>query len=237
MSASQPIASQRRFFGAGELAPASMSPPLASPSPFWRGSLLTLVVGAHAAALLLTLALRTVPASIENLPMTVDLLEPAPPQPTTQPKPQPVAAPTPHKARPTAPRLAQQFQLETTRSLAATSEAPVATPAPPAPPAPTAPSAESTSPARFDVDYLNNPPPPYPPLSKRLGEEGRVVLRVLVTPQGAAETLEIKTSSGSPRLDGAAADTVRHWRFVPARRGDTAIQSWVLVPIVFKLEK
>ena len=70
-----------------------------------------------------------------------------------------------------------------------------------------------------------------------MGEEGRVILRVLVTPQGAAETLEVKTSSGSPRLDAAAVNTVRNWRFVPARRGEATVQSWVLVPIVFKLEK
>ena len=68
-------------------------------------------------------------------------------------------------------------------------------------------------------------------------EEGKVTLRVLVTPQGTAESIEVKTSSGSTRLDEAALRTVRQWKFIPARRGDAAIQSWVLVPVIFKLEK
>ena len=39
------------------------------------------------------------------------------------------------------------------------------------------------------------------------------------------------------RLDEAAQKTVRNWRFIPAKRGDTAVQSFVLVPIIFKLEQ
>jgi protein TonB len=70
-----------------------------------------------------------------------------------------------------------------------------------------------------------------------MGEEGKVVLRVLVSPKGTAESIEIKTSSGSTRLDEAALNTVRHWKFIPAKRGDSPIQSWVLVPIIFKLEQ
>ena len=37
-------------------------------------------------------------------------------------------------------------------------------------------------------------------------------------------------------LDDAALQTVRRWRFVPARRGDTPVESWVDVPIIFRLE-
>jgi protein TonB len=90
--------------------------------------------------------------------------------------------------------------------------------------------------ARFDADYLRNPAPPYPAMSRRLREQGKVFLRVRVTPEGAAGDLEIKTSSGSARLDESALRTVRHWRFIPARRGGAAVASWVVVPIIFKLE-
>ena len=38
------------------------------------------------------------------------------------------------------------------------------------------------------------------------------------------------------RLDRAAQEAVTRWRFVPARRGDVAVEAWVLVPIVFKLQ-
>lgn len=98
-------------------------------------------------------------------------------------------------------------------------------------------SGDGSSQARFDADYLRNPAPPYPAISRRMREEGKVTLRVLVTPQGTAESVEVKTSSGSARLDEAALRTVRQWRFIPARRGDTAVQSWVLVPVIFKLEQ
>ena len=89
---------------------------------------------------------------------------------------------------------------------------------------------------RFDADYLSNPAPAYPPLSRRMGEEGKTVLRVHVEPGGRPSQIEIKTSSGSPRLDQAAQDAVWRWKFVPARRGDEAIAAWVLVPILFTLK-
>lgn len=96
---------------------------------------------------------------------------------------------------------------------------------------------DTGSSARFDADYLRNPPPPYPPMSRRMGETGKVLLRVLVNADGTAANVELKTSSGSSRLDDSALRTVRRWRFVPAKRGDTPVQSWVVVPIIFKLEQ
>ncbi|WP_211364127.1 energy transducer TonB [Propionivibrio limicola] len=96
---------------------------------------------------------------------------------------------------------------------------------------------DSASSARFDADYLRNPPPPYPPMSRRMGETGKVLLRVLVNADGSAANVELKTSSGSSRLDDSALRTVRKWRFIPAKRGDTPVQSSVVVPIIFKLEQ
>jgi protein TonB len=69
-----------------------------------------------------------------------------------------------------------------------------------------------------------------------MGEAGRVILRVLVTPTGSPERVELRTSSGSTRLDGAALETVQRWKFVPARQGETPVPAWVLVPILFTLE-
>jgi len=89
---------------------------------------------------------------------------------------------------------------------------------------------------RFDAAYLKNPEPDYPALSKRLGEEGRVLLRVLVTPDGLAEQVEVRQSSGHARLDQAALTTVKRWRFTPARRGEERLAAWVLVPLSFQLE-
>ena len=94
---------------------------------------------------------------------------------------------------------------------------------------------EGTQP-RFDADYLHNPRPVYPPMSRRMGEEGKVFLRVRVEADGRPSQVEIKTSSGSPRLDQAAEDAVRRWRFIPAKRGGEAVSAWVIVPISFNLK-
>jgi protein TonB len=106
---------------------------------------------------------------------------------------------------------------------------------PPAPPAPT--SVPEVVPPRFDAAYLDNPAPAYPPLARRAGEQGRVLLRVHVTSDGRADDVHVRETSGSPRLDAAAQDTVRQWRVVPARQGDQAVAAWVLVPITFSLAR
>lgn len=137
----------------------------------------------------------------------------------------------------------------------AASALPSAQPAPPATPAddgdaaqadakpqsaaPAAPVAHASPPPlvppRFDAGYLNNPKPAYPLAARRLGEEGTVLLHVQVSPQGHPARIEVKTSSGSERLDAAALSAVARWRFIPARQGEDAVTAWVLVPLVFKM--
>ncbi|HEY7986747.1 MAG TPA: energy transducer TonB [Methylophilaceae bacterium] len=90
-------------------------------------------------------------------------------------------------------------------------------------------------PPRFGVSYLNNPAPAYPPVSRRLGEQGRVVLKVLVNTAGNPESVALDTGSGSDRLDQAAIDAVKQWRFVPAKRNGQALSAYVLVPLKFSL--
>lgn len=90
--------------------------------------------------------------------------------------------------------------------------------------------------ARHDAAYLQNPAPAYPKISRRRGEEGKVLLRVRILTDGRADTVEIAESSGHPRLDEAALEAVRHWRFVSARQGDTPFDSWLRVPVVFRLD-
>jgi len=69
-----------------------------------------------------------------------------------------------------------------------------------------------------------------------MGEHGKVMLRVYVSAQGRAERVEVRTSSGSQRLDQAARAAVEQWKFVPARQGDDPVAAWVIVPITFVLE-
>lgn len=115
-------------------------------------------------------------------------------------------------------------------------ESPVVATAPPVEKV-VAPPPVDTVPPRFDAAYLDNPAPLYPASAKRAGEEGRVLLRVLVSADGSARTVEIAKTSGFDRLDAAAIDAVRQWRFVPAHRGGAAVAAHVNVPVVFTLRR
>ncbi|MCC7548249.1 MAG: energy transducer TonB [Burkholderiales bacterium] len=116
--------------------------------------------------------------------------------------------------------------------------APVAqVPAPPQPqPAPPMVQERPATQPLYSADYLRNPKPRYPLVSRRMGEEGLVMLRVFVTSSGEPTQVELKESCGFPRLDQAAQDVVKSWRFVPARRGESPVDAWVLVPIRFTLK-
>ena len=92
------------------------------------------------------------------------------------------------------------------------------------------------TPPGFNAAYLRNPPPRYPVSARRNGEQGTVTLRVLVTREGGASTVSVDKTSGSTALDQAAVEAVRGWKFVPARQGAQAVEAWVLVPVVFRLE-
>ncbi|MGL6071203.1 energy transducer TonB [Craterilacuibacter sp.] len=89
---------------------------------------------------------------------------------------------------------------------------------------------------QYRGDYLHNPRPAYPPLSLELAESGTVELRVDVSAAGQALAVELAKSSGYPRLDRAAREAVRQWRFTPARRGAQAIAHRFVVPIHFSLK-
>lgn len=87
-----------------------------------------------------------------------------------------------------------------------------------------------------NADYLQNPLPAYPPISRRLNEQGRTMLRVLIGADGKPQATEIAKSSGFARLDDAALATVMRWRFVPGKRGGVAEAMWFNVPINWVLE-
>lgn len=208
--------------------------PAEQPLPFWRRSAaLSSVVGLHVLALLVAFGMATSPELVKPLQaLTVRMLDATPPKPRVEPPKPPLPA-SPRKA-PLAPppvmTAAAPVAAAPTFTVAPQPE-PRPVEAPPAPPAPPAIVA-----ARFDADYLQNPKPVYPAISRRLGEEGKVVLRVRVSAQGASLAVEIKQSSGFPRLDAAARAAVEKWRFVPARQGSEAVEATVLVPLNFTLD-
>lgn len=186
------------------------------------------------------------PARVAQRPDPV----PAPvPAPVPRPAPAPKAAPVPNPTPEPKPDAAQNPVNKTATAVSSDAGATTPTPslmattprespsqAPTSAPSHGGPSTTRLVGARFDAAYLNNPPPSYPALSRRMREEGQVLLRVLVSADGRPATIELKQSSGSRRLDKAAETAVARWRFVPAKQDERAIQSWVIVPIVFKLE-
>ena len=175
--------------------------------------------------------------------------------PTPQaPAPAPAATPEPTPARRNAPATAapqpataSTSQAATPADVAPTTAPPASAPAAAGNPVPTAAvaatgKAEAGEPVarhelpRYHADYLHNPPPPYPPLSRRLRESGSTLLRVHVTAEGVPDQVLVKQGSGYARLDQAAEAAVSQWRFVPARSNGQAVAGWVEVPILFKLD-
>jgi protein TonB len=193
---------------------------------------LALAVALHVLAVWGLLQIGAVRQSLlDAAPIMVHLIDPPPS--VTPPKPLPVAPkPQPARTTPIEPSVLATPPTPTPQAAAPVAPpqiepAPISVPAP-APPPVTAPI--------FNAAYLRNPPPDYPAQSKRRNESGKVYLRVYVSADGAAEKVELHTSSGWPRLDQAAGDAVRNWRFVPAKQGDQAVPAWVIVPINFNLE-
>ncbi|MGE0079925.1 MAG: TonB family protein [Thiohalomonadaceae bacterium] len=155
-----------------------------------------------------------VPAAAEPVPVAESTLPvPRPPEPVAKVKPplqaEPQVEPQPQELAEAEAERTEQEAREATEALTA----PV-----------------------FEAAYLRNKPPAYPRSARKLRQQGTVELRVRVSAEGAPVELTVLQSSGVAVLDKAALSAVRQWRFVPARRGGTATEAWVVVPIHFRLE-
>ncbi|MDD3354461.1 energy transducer TonB [Zoogloea sp.] len=176
--------------------------------------------------------------------MTVSLVSPAEEKPAPQPEPKPVRKPetkiTPKvqskSASPAPVRTLPTLTSTATANNPVEATAPTAPSSPPASAAPAKEAAVAVVAPRFDAAYLSNPAPEYPRISRKMGEEGRVMLKVQVGADGKPVDVIIFKSSGYPRLDEVARETVlNRWRFVPAKQGDQAVAGAVKVPIDFTL--
>jgi protein TonB len=204
-----------------------------------RGLGLALTFAAHGLALAALVAYAPTREAVSvAVPIMVRLLttppaaEPLKPRLVPQPRPVPLRTQEPPPQILVAPVAAPA---PAPHAVAPQPEPPGAVP-PIAGPVAVAPAQPPLIPPRFDAAYLDNPAPAYPSLARRMREQGKVMLRVLVSASGAAERVELRASSGSERLDLSALETVRRWRFVPAKQGADAVSAWVLVPISFSLE-
>ena len=157
---------------------------------------------------------------------------PTPPKPVktvtakapTQPAPQPlaIADPSPSPNAPLGVTTPQPAPAPITAPVAAVAAAPAG------PPSVQLPSS--------DASYLQNPKPAYPSISKRLNEQGKTVVRVLIGIDGVPQRSEIAATSNFDRLDQAAIAAVMRWRYVPGKRGGVPEAMWFNVPINWVLE-
>ena len=189
---------------------------------------LAFVLALHAAGLWALWNLRILSTPDQVVTLFVETLRPEIPPALPQAKPQPI-----RKERPPAPQLAAQAPIRSPAE-------PVAAPPPPV----LAPAIEVQLPlagpvtlaTELSVTCPERTPPAYPPLSRRLGEEGKVVLRVELDEQGAVSAAKVATGSGSVRLDEAALSAVKTWRCTPARRDGQPVRAVALQPFKFVLE-
>lgn len=98
------------------------------------------------------------------------------------------------------------------------------------------PASAPTVDADYKAAYLQNPKPPYPPLAFRLRIEGKVVLIAEVLPNGQSGSVRIVESSGNEMLDKSALETVKRWKFTPARKDGVIVTQAVKIPITFSLK-
>lgn len=170
-----------------------------------------------------------------------------PPKPKPEPPPKPVLQPLQRKTAPPPPPVLIAIANNTPAPNAPTGF--VAPPVPVALPRMDVPVAKTVAPTPVaaavgpqielpssDADYLQNPKPAYPAQSRRMGEQGKVIVRVLIGADGLAHKAEIRQSSGFERLDESALNTVKNWRYVPGKRAGVVEAMWFSVPINYVLE-
>ena len=119
------------------------------------------------------------------------------------------------------------------------------------PPSPVPPQAETRSivagaisfgagapiiPPRPVTGMETNRPPAYPELARQRGEQGRVLLRVNVSADGAPVDVAVMETSGHRSLDAAALAAIREWRFVPATQAGRPVPAEAEVPVRFRLD-
>lgn len=199
-----------------------------SSRPFRQSSWATVLVALLHAGLIYAL-IRGLEIKLANIlppPITAYVLTQPPPQPVQLPLPPPTQATLPQTDTMPPPIVKiEEPQAHGTITLK-TSDQP--TPIPTSPVA--APESAHAVPGTHTI-------PDYPVLSRRLGEQGVVLLRIAITDSGRIDAVTITRSSGYSRLDGAAREWVmRYWRYTPATDGARAVAAVTEASVVFNLK-
>ena len=187
------------------------------------------ITAVHVAAgyALMNLRMRQ-PTTAAMTPVGVRFIAEAPVKPQWQPPTVKPVLPTLNTPVPVIPMI--DIPVATTEPNRAIT-VPVAAAAPPPPPS------QSSSAAKLvaTVEYLREPVPRYPPQSRKLREQGLVVLRVLIDERGTACDVAVENSSGYERLDRAAREAIARAEFRPYIEDGVPRRAMVLIPIEFSL--
>lgn len=214
---------------------------MSQPIPAEKIAGITIALSFHAATLLWLWQHRIIPAPQESMTLFVNFI--APPAPVNHeehrrpppPKPKPIEKPQPPKIVAETPIVAPQDYVAPPPPLQPAPAIPP--PEPRAPAAPPLPLGPVTLAGELSVSCPQRTVPGYPPTSRRLGEEGTVVLRVELDEHGQVWAARVSSSSGFARLDTAALDAVRTWRCTPAQRNGSPVRAVALQPFKFVLQE
>ncbi|AND69135.1 hypothetical protein ATSB10_16810 [Dyella thiooxydans] len=104
----------------------------------------------------------------------------------------------------------------------------------------TMPPAQPAAGASQDLAFNARVQPHYPKASIANREQGTVMLKILVNPDGSVKQVDYDpkasdTTSGN--LIAAASEAAMQWHFIPAMRGGHAIESYARVPVNFSLDR
>ena len=193
------------------------------------------IVAIHVLLIGALIQVRNHVARMEEAKLTVVNLSPPPPPPAAEAPPPPPSKPAIVAPPPIVQTPASPVQVATTPD-----PTPVIAPAPsaPTPPAPPAPPVAMAAPSvvqagDLGAQMVSGKPPRYPIDSRRKREQGTVLLALIVGTDGGVESIGIARSSGFSRLDDAARDAVKHWRWRPILRDGQAVRVKGVVEIPF----
>jgi protein TonB len=172
-------------------------------------------------------SLSTIPVELPPMIIQADIIEEIVQEDEAPPPPPALETPPPYVPPP-------DFIVDVPVAKAATKALTVTQSTKPAPPPPKAVVRKAPV---IDPKFRRRFQPDYPPTSRRLGEEGSVILQVLVGADGKVQDGKIKTSSGFSRLDEAALKhALRAWRFTPGTEDGAPVTVWHSVKVTFKIE-
>lgn len=208
---------------------------------------LLFVLAVHAVLFYFLWNQRLIPAPDRMVTLFAEMISAPPPA-----APEPIAEPVPAKLQPAKkPEIKPKQERLVTKAPVSPKQDYVEPPPQSAPPQVSEPAREAAIAAAPPTQMPMEPvklsselsvscpklsPPVYPAISRRMGEEGKLVLRVELDEKGRIDTAKVISSSGYERLDNAALDAVKNWQCNPSLRDGQPVRAIALQPFNFVLQ-